>query len=98
MRIGGTQRRQNELSCLMSAEIRNPSASDIEEIEPMKAVIAALVLLVGTASIALAQSQPNFGPSGPGRSDCFGEPYSGSVAGRCGGYHHFSHHHYYRYR
>jgi hypothetical protein len=62
----------------------------------MKATIAA-VLLMGATSIAMAQSQPNFGPNGPSRSDCFGEPYSGSVAGRCGGHHNW-HHHYYRVR
>lgn len=63
----------------------------------MKATLAALVLLVGATSIALAQSQPNFGPNGPSRSDCFGEPYSGAVASRRGG-HHGWHHHHYQYR
>jgi hypothetical protein len=63
----------------------------------MKPTIAALLLLISATSIAMAQSQPNFGPNGPSRSDCFGEPYSGSAAGRCGG-HHYGHHHYYRYR
>jgi hypothetical protein len=64
----------------------------------MKTTIAALLLLIGATSIAMAQSQPNFGPNGPGRSDCFGEPYSGAVASRCAGAHAWHHHHYYRYR
>jgi hypothetical protein len=51
-------------------------------------IIVALALLFGTTLIASAQSQRNFGPNGPSRSDCFGEPYSGAVASRCpgGGY------------
>jgi hypothetical protein len=63
----------------------------------MKTLIAAALLLIGATSMALAQSQPNFGPNGPSRSDCFGEPYSGAAASRCTG-HHAWHHHYYRYR
>jgi len=55
-------------------------------------IIVALALLIGTTSIAAAQSQRNFGPNGPSRSDCYGEPYSGAVASRCpgqgGGYGH----------
>ena len=46
-------------------------------------------------SIASAQSQRNFGPNGPSRSNCYGDrwrPYSGAVASRCpgqgGGYGH----------
>jgi hypothetical protein len=45
----------------------------------------ALALLIGATSIAAAQSQRNFGPNGPSRYNCFGEPYSGAVASRCGG-------------
>jgi hypothetical protein len=48
-------------------------------------IIVALVLLVGATSTASAQSQRNFGPNGPSRSDCYGEPYSGAVASRCPG-------------
>jgi hypothetical protein len=64
-------------------------------------IIVALVLLVGATSIASAQSQRNFGPNGPSRSNCYGEPYSGAVASRCpgqgGGYGHHAarFHHYY---
>jgi hypothetical protein len=63
-------------------------------------IILALVLLAGATSIASAQSQRNFGPNGPSRSDCFGEPYSGAVASRCPGEHGYwhharSYHHYY---
>jgi hypothetical protein len=51
-------------------------------------IIVALALLIGSTSMVAAQSQRNFGPNGPSRSDCFGEPYSGAVASRCpgGGY------------
>ena len=62
----------------------------------MKMIIAGL-LLIGATTAAVAQSQPNFGPNGPSRSDCFGEPYSGAVASRCG-FHHGWHHHYAHYR
>ncbi len=65
----------------------------------MSKIALALALLLGATSAGLAQSQPNFGPNGPARSDCFGEPYSGAVASRCvGGYwhHHRYHHRYYR--
>ena len=48
-------------------------------------IIVALMLLVGATSIASAQAQRNFGPNGPSRFDCYGEPYSGSVASRCPG-------------
>lgn len=53
-------------------------------------IIVALALLIGTTSIAAAQSQRNFGPNGPSRSNCYGEPYSGAVASKCsgGGYGH----------
>jgi hypothetical protein len=62
-----------------------------------KRLIVALALLLSATSITLAQSQRNYGPNGPSRSDCYGEPYSGAVASRCpggGGYRHHSHHHY----
>ena len=42
-------------------------------------IFVALALLLGTTAIASAQSQRNFGPNGPARFDCYGEPYSGSV-------------------
>ena len=60
-------------------------------------IIVALVLLVGATSLASAQSQRNFGPNGPSRSNCYGEPYSGAAASRCpgeGGYwRHARHYH-----
>jgi hypothetical protein len=62
-----------------------------------KRLIVALALLLSATSITLAQSQRNYGPNGPSRSDCYGEPYSGAVASRCpggGGYRHHSHRHY----
>jgi hypothetical protein len=58
-------------------------------------IIVALALLIGTTSIAAAQSQRNFGPKGPSRSNCYGEPYSGTVASHCpgqGGYWHHGRH------
>jgi uncharacterized membrane protein len=61
-------------------------------------IIVALALLLSTTSIGLAQSQRNFGPNGPSRFNCFGEPYSGSVASRCpggGGYGYRHWHHRY---
>jgi hypothetical protein len=48
-------------------------------------LLVGLALLLGATTFAAAQSQPNYGPNGPGRSDCFGQPYSGSAASRCGG-------------
>jgi hypothetical protein len=52
---------------------------------------------LSATSVPWAQSQRNFGPNGPSRSDCYGAPYSGSVASHCpgegGGYYH---HRYYR--
>jgi hypothetical protein len=47
--------------------------------------IVALALLLSATSVSLAQSQRNYGPNGPSRYNCFGEPYSGTVASRCGG-------------
>jgi hypothetical protein len=60
-------------------------------------IIVALALLLSATSITLAQSQRNFGPNGPSKSDCYGEPYSGAVASRCpgeGGY--YTRHWHYR--
>jgi hypothetical protein len=48
-------------------------------------LIVALTLFLSATSIAFAQSQRNFGPNGPSRFDCFGEPYSGSAASKCPG-------------
>jgi hypothetical protein len=51
----------------------------------MKTITLALALFLGVTSIALAQSQRNYGPNGPARGDCFGAPYSGTIAARCTG-------------
>jgi hypothetical protein len=59
-------------------------------------IIVALALLIGTASIAAAQSQRNYGPNGPSRSNCFGEPYSGAIASRCPGGGGYGHRYWYR--
>jgi hypothetical protein len=60
-------------------------------------IIVALALLIGATSIAAAQSQRNFGPNGPSRSDCYGEPYSGAVASRCSGGGAYGYRHWHRY-
>jgi hypothetical protein len=57
----------------------------------MTKIIIAAALLLSATSLGWAQSQPNYGPNGPARGDCFGSPYSGSIAARCG-----SHHYYHR--
>ncbi len=49
----------------------------------MTKLIVALVLVLGAPSATLAQSQPNYGANGPSKSDCFGQPYSGSTGARC---------------
>jgi hypothetical protein len=63
------------------------------EIERMtaKKIIVALALIVSTTAMALAQSQRNCGPSGPAQGNCFGQPYSGTIAARCICYHHSRH-------
>jgi hypothetical protein len=57
-----------------------------------KKIVVALALLLSATSLTWAQSQRNFGPNGPSSFNCFGEPFSGSVASRCpgqgGGYYH----------
>jgi hypothetical protein len=50
-----------------------------------KTIIVALALLLSATSITLAQSQRNYGANGPSRYNCYGEPYSGTVASRCPG-------------
>lgn len=66
-----------------------------------KKIVVALALLLSatsiTCSVAWAQSQRNFGPNGPSRFDCYGEPYSGSVASHCPGEGGYWHHRYRRY-
>jgi hypothetical protein len=53
----------------------------------VKKALIALVLLLTATSVTLAQSQRNYGPNGPSRSNCFGGPYSGAIASRCPGGH-----------
>jgi hypothetical protein len=48
-------------------------------------LIVALALLLSATSLSFAQSQRNYGPNGPSKFNCFGEPYSGSAASRCPG-------------
>jgi hypothetical protein len=62
-----------------------------------KKIVVAVALLLSATSITWAQSQRNFGPNGPSRSDCYGEPYSGAAGSRCpggGGYWRSWRHHY----
>jgi hypothetical protein len=49
----------------------------------MKKLVVTLVLLLSATSLTLAQSQRNYGPNGPPKSNCFGAPYSGTIASRC---------------
>jgi len=49
----------------------------------MNKLIVALVLLLSATSLTLAQSQRNYGPNGPAKNDCYGGPYSGTIASRC---------------
>jgi hypothetical protein len=49
----------------------------------MKELAVALALLLSATSVTVAQSQRNYGPNGPARGDCFGAPYSGTIAARC---------------
>jgi hypothetical protein len=62
-----------------------------------KKLIVALVLLLSATSIGLAQSQRNYGPNGPSGFNCFGEPYSGTVASRCPGGGGYGYRHWHRY-
>lgn len=50
-------------------------------------IIVALALLLGATSMTFAQSQPNYGPNGPAKADCFGSPFSGTAGARCSGHH-----------
>jgi hypothetical protein len=54
----------------------------------MAKFILALALLASATTASMAQSQPNYGPNGPGGGDTYGAPYSGSAAARqqSGGY------------
>lgn len=52
---------------------------------PVK-LIMALTLVMGMSSSSWAQSQRNYGANSPAKADCYGGPYSGSVASRCPGY------------
>lgn len=50
-----------------------------------KKLIVALALLLSATSATLAQSQPNYGPNGPAKGNCYGQPYSGAAGAKCGG-------------
>lgn len=43
-------------------------------------LILALTLILSVPSATWAQSQRNYGANTPAKSDCYGGPYSGSVA------------------
>jgi hypothetical protein len=55
-----------------------------------KTLVAVVSLLLSATTIVLAQSQPNYGPNGPGKGNCYGAPYSGAAGAKCtvrgGGY------------
>ncbi len=46
--------------------------------------IAACAMLLGAATVSLAQSLPNYGPNAPATGDSFGKPPSGTHAPRSG--------------
>jgi hypothetical protein len=50
-------------------------------------IIVAVALLVSATSMTLAQSQPNYGPNGPAKADCFGSPFSGTAGAKCTAHH-----------
>jgi hypothetical protein len=50
-----------------------------------KTITIALALLVGATATAPAQSQRNYGPSGPSAYGCYGQAFTGTVASRCPG-------------
>jgi hypothetical protein len=45
----------------------------------VKALALSAALVIAGASVALAQSQPNFGPNAPSRGDSYGKPPSGTL-------------------
>jgi hypothetical protein len=45
-------------------------------------LIVVLTLMLAGTSASFAQSQRNYGPSGPATGNSFGEPYSGSAQAR----------------
>ncbi len=51
-----------------------------------KTALIALTFLLSATSIGLAQSQRNYGANTPSKNDCYGGPYSGTVASKCPGY------------
>jgi hypothetical protein len=53
----------------------------------VKKLALALALLLSATSVTLAQSQRNYGPNGPSKGNCYGSPYSGTIASRCPGEH-----------
>lgn len=50
-----------------------------------KILIAVMVVLSATSS-GFAQSQRNYGANTPSKNDCYGGPYSGTIASKCPGY------------
>jgi hypothetical protein len=93
----GTVGRASGFPCRIAGSAKRPDLGRL----PMTAkLVVALVLLLGATSISLAQSQRNFGPNGPSRFNCYGEPYSGTIASRCpgeGGYGYYGHRYRHRY-
>jgi hypothetical protein len=50
----------------------------------LKSLVLAAAVLVGGATLASAQSLPNYGPNAPARGDSYGKPYSGAQPLRSG--------------
>ena len=52
----------------------------------MKAIVSAVVVLLGATTFSYSQSLPNYGPNTPATGDSYGKPYSGAKPLRAGAY------------
>ncbi|HEY6699516.1 MAG TPA: hypothetical protein VI137_01660 [Pseudolabrys sp.] len=52
----------------------------------MKAIVSAVVVLLGATTFSYSQSLPNYGPNAPATGDSYGKPYSGAKPLRAGAY------------
>jgi hypothetical protein len=67
--------------------VLGPRVSQMEDKKMVsKTFFAALIFLLSATTAGLAQSQRNYGANTPAKNDCYGGPYSGTVASKCPGY------------
>jgi len=52
----------------------------------VKAIVSAVVVLLGATTFSYSQSLPNYGPNAPATGDSYGKPYSGAKPLRAGAY------------